>query len=472
MKKLEKNLCPPLAPRALKRAGVGKQSALLIGLLLSACTLAPSYERPTVDAPAWRQGASETPTEIPSDWWKKFNSEELNQLVDQSLKANTDLQASLQRIEQSRAQRRIARSALYPSVDATGSYNTNTVDRSSNDGTTKSYRAGISASYELDLFGRNRANAMAAGERFEASKFDHDALALIVTSDTASVYAQLLSTEDRIAIAQKNLENSKQVMKIIQARYDAGRTSGLELAQQKTSLANTETGITNLIQQRDLLRSQLALLNGKPAQSFNVAAQTLDGFVIPEIAPGQPSELLERRPDIRNAESILKAANIDIGAARAEYFPSLDIGLSAALAATPASAPATLTTGIVGSALAPIFHGGAIDANVEQTKARKEELVANYRGVVLNAFREVEDALAAAKAATARAESLKVAAGESQKAYNIAYIRFKEGSTDYQTLLDTERALFSAEDALFSARFDQVSAAVDLYKTLGGGWKE
>ena len=245
-------------------------------------------------------------------------------------------------------------------------------------------------------------------------------------------------------------------------------TSGLELAQQKASLANTETSIASLQQQSETLRNQLAVLTGQPPQNFNITATTLGGFVIPAVAPGQPSDLLERRPDIRTAEADLKAANIDIGAARAAYFPSLNIGLSSALSGSPSA----LTTGLVGSALAPIFEGGAIDANVEQSKARKQELIANYRGVILNAFKEVEDALSAQKSAAERVVSLQVAATQSQKAFDIASIRYKEGSTDYQTLLDTQRALFQAQDSLLQASFDQISASIDLYKSLGGGWKE
>lgn len=442
-----------------------KKIATLSLLLISACSLAPDYQRPVTETPKEWSIQQSSNEQLTKDWWKKFGSSELDRLVDESLTNNKDIEAGLARIEQARAASKIAGSNLLPNVDASAS----TSENYQSTGTQRnSTNAGISVGYEVDLFGRNRANAEAATLREKATIFDHDSLTLLVASDVVNYYADYLSLSDRIAIAGKNLDNGKKVLKIVQAKYDEGRISALELSQQKAALANLETAIANLNNQRNITRSQLAILTGKPPQDIALAGNTITELSVPSVKPIQPGELLDRRPDIRAAEENLKAANLDIGAAKAEFFPRLQIGADTGLTLNPA----TLAANILASLAQPIFSGGALEGNLEQTEARKKELVANYSGAVLGAYKEVEDALSTVKASGTSITSSGVAKTNSQKAYDIAKIRYDEGKTDFQTLLDTQGSLFSAEDNYYSAEADSVKSAVALYKALGGGWRE
>lgn len=188
---------------------------------------------------------------------------------------------------------------------------------------------------------------------------------------------------------------------------------------------------------------------------------------MPAIAPGQPSSLLERRPDIRSSEAGLRAANANIGAARAAFFPSVSLGLDAAIAGDPVSK----TLGLAASLAAPIFEGGRLEGNLDATKARQAELTETYRKTVLTSFQEVEDALAAARGTQAREKALLQAQREAQKSYNLSLQLYKAGSIDFQTLLNTQNSLFNAQDNYASVKLDMLNAAVDLYKALGGGWK-
>ena len=193
---------------------------------------------------------------------------------------------------------------------------------------------------------------------------------------------------------------------------------------------------------------------------------------VPPIAPGQPSSLLERRPDIRAAESDLLAANADIGAARAAFFPQFNIGLDLGIAATPLGDPATTTASLLGGLIAPIFKGGLLSGNLAYTEARKVELVETYRKTVLTSFKDVEDALSAVKAAGARETSLETAMNEARKAYDLSKQQYDVGSIDFQILLDSRRTMLAAEDNYIQTKNDRLAAAVDLYKALGGGWAE
>ena len=373
-------------------------------LLLSSCTLVPDYEQPKIaTAEKFSQDQNmQNGSEVTKNWWREFQNPELNSLINQSLEHNTDLSASLQQIAQARANAKIAGSDLYPTIDAsatasrTTQYNHlsgSTANFGNSNRSRESLGLGLDISYEIDLWGRNRARAESAEVSAKATQYDYDALSLVVASDTANYYAQFLSLNDRIRIAQQNLANARDVLKVIQAQYDAGAVSGLELAQQNASLSSFETGINSLKDQRNVTITQLAILTGQTPEGFNLKGGGLNELSLPSIKALQPGELVERRPDIKAAEEQLIAANIDIGVARAEMFPSLQIGAGPALAAISTSSPVTFSNALFASITAPLFRGGALEGNLELTRARKEELVSNYTGVVLASLKEVEDAL-------------------------------------------------------------------------------
>lgn len=445
----------------------------VLALLLSSCNLAPDYQKPDMATSAWRGEAMREDAVLPADFWNQFGNPELRALVQEALRANYDLSAALHRLEQARASAQVTGSALWPTVDATGSVSHNQSSSIHGASTAQTpYRAGLQAGYELDLFGRNRAETHAAFFAAEASNYDKEALALVVASDTAQAFIGLLAVSDRIQVSRDNLANAQAVLKITQARFDAGTLSALELAQQKTAAANVQAATAALIQQREAQLDLLAVLLGKPPQDFSVESTGLSAFTAPSLTPLQPASLLLRRPDIRAAEARLQAANYDIGAARAAFFPDFQLSASSALSASSLSAPAALANALAAAISTPVFRGGALTGGLELTKARRAEAEDQYRKAVLTSFQEVQDALAAVQNADMRVKQFAIAARESQTAYALARQRFNAGTIDFTTLLDTQRSLFSAQDAAISARQAQLNAVIDLYRALGGGWKQ
>lgn len=438
---------------------------LVLAALLSGCSLVPDYMRPSVESAKSFTDTPSEETKIAADWWTNFNNEELNALMNQALVQNFDLRASLQRIEQSRAAVKISESSLFPSIDATGG----TSRSYSNPGSpNNSWRAGASIGYEVDLFGANRADVSAAQANLLGSQFDHDALALVVMSDVAKGYFNLLNLRQRVEIAEKNLKAQQDVLDIVNARFKAGASSELEVAQQKTSLSSSQASLASLNQAVTVAEDALAVLLGKPPQTQEFVGENLKDITVPSIAPGQPSELLQRRPDLRSAEALLLAANANIGAARAAFFPSLNLGLDAGISGDPVSRAASLAASLA----APIFEGGRLEGGLQSANARQAELVETYRKTVMTSFQEVEDALAAAKAAQAREVSLAEAQKQAQKSYDLSLQLYKAGSIDFQTLLNTQTSLLNTQDSYASVKLEMLNADIDLYKALGGGWQE
>lgn len=449
--------------------------ALLTAAGLSACSMIPAYHRPPVSVPAdWREPdtassvASAETGAIAADWWKRYDSAELDRVMADVLAGNTDLQAALRRVDQARANLRIAGAALLPTVDAAGNAARGYSDSGNRQPpVSSSYSGQLSVGYEIDLWRRNQAAVEAAGERVTASRFDHDALALVTTADAARTYFQILSLRDRQTIARDNLATEGEVLTVVEARFREGASSALEVSQQKTVLANAQAGLAALAQQQRVAENSLAVLRGLPPQASRIANDGLAGIMLPAIAASQPSSLLERRPDIRSAEAQLIAANADIGAARAAFFPQLKLAFDTTLAGFPGS----VATSLAGSLLAPIFEGGRLKGELQLSEAKQAELVETYRKTVLTAFQEVEDALSAVRTSQLRRTALETAVEQARRAYQISRQRFDAGAIDFITLLNTQSAQLQAEDALAQAKLDQINASVDLFKALGG-WTE
>lgn len=440
-------------------------------LSLSACDLAPDAVIPGQRIPAqWNGIAMGDKTQAtPAVTLEDFGSPELKRLIAEAVMHNTDLAQALARIEQARANTTIAGSGLYPTVDGSASADKT---RSRSGGVTRndsSQRAGLNVAYELDLWQKNRNLLDESLWGLSATRYDRDALALTVASEVARLYSGVLAYDARIQVAEQNLANAKEVLRITELRFATGAVSGLERSQQRTSVAGTEASITALRNQRVLFFNQLAQLTGHAPASFSLQGQeALKDLAIGEIPVSHPWELLERRPDIAASEARLRAANIDIGVARANALPGLSLSLDASVTGSPASS----LVGLAASFFAPIFHGGALQADIERTTAVRDENIAAYEGTLLTAFREVGDALATYDAATKRRASLASGAAEAQEAYRIARLRFDAGSIDFTTLLDTQAAALSSDDSLLSASQEQLAAAIDLTRALGGGWNK
>lgn len=444
---------------------------ILLILALSGCSLVPEYQRPKVPVPGqWSPQTAPTADLTLDAWWSTFTSPALDALVDQALAANQDLAAGVARIRQARAVATIAGAPLWPQLDVAWSATdsdrsggSDNLSSTTSSGTRSSTQ--LTLAYELDLFGRVAATRAAARNRVNASQFDLHALRLLISGDTAQAAINLAATQERLRLAQANLETTRAVLAVLEAQFAAGRISALERDQQRTVVAATEASLAALTQTEANIRNQLALLTGAATPAFQAPDISWTALALPAVAPIVPAALLTRRPDLRRAEAELMAAGADIGAARAALYPSVQIGWDRAWTRSPT---ATLTT-LSASALAPLFRGGALRGEVTYTEARREELVANYRQAVLTAYREVSDALDAQRQSGQRSAALDQAALAARAAYDGARARFDAGAVDYAVLLDAQRSLISAEDAAVSARLDRFTAALSLYRALGGG---
>jgi NodT family efflux transporter outer membrane factor (OMF) lipoprotein len=440
-------------------------TAIALSLTLSACSLAPEFLRPKMAIPAGWSGVSGVGMQSEPDplpFWEALGSEDLNRLIDLALAQNLDLGAALHRVEQARAQAKVSAAPLYPSVNASGGA-TRTIKEPLN---TSAAQAGGDISWELDLWGKNRNQAKAANYRADASEFDRDALRLVVTSDVTNFYTQILGFNDRIRIAENNLKNAEEVLRIIEARFREGSVSGLEVSQQRVAVNGFRATVTTLTEQRATTLNALAILLGLPPQNFDAPKTELASLKMPQVNLTPPASLLTARPDIESAEAGLKAANADIGSARAAFFPSLTLGLNSSLAAG-FGGPAAAATSLAANILAPIFSGGRLTGNLQNVTARQKELAATYQKTALTAFKEVEDALAALKSNNEQAALSRRSVAESQNAYTIAKARFDAGAIDYLTFLETQRSLYQAEDNQIVVNEGQLQAFVQLRKALG-----
>lgn len=445
----------------------------ILSLLFTGCQIQPVNDPVPVDIPDnWDQSA-DTAWPTP-DWWQNFGSDELNQLMIEAQNSNLDLAAAAARILQAEAQTRLAGVALLPTIDlGAGASRRGAIGGDNNTDASNNFDISLGASYEIDFWGRNRANLAAAQESLRASQFDRETVALTITSGVAIAYLQVLSLRERLAIAHLNLENAERVLKLVESRVKYGAVSPLDLAQQRAVVARQRTSIPPLEQQERDARSILAILLGKPPQGFDVNNTTLESIVLPEVAAGLPSELLTRRPDIQTAEAQLRAANANIAAARAAYFPSIGLTGSAGFASTALSGlfDGGLLYNLAVSLVQPIFDAGRLEAEEDLAIARREELVQFYRATIINAFADVETALGTIQSTSVQQEYQTEELKQAEIAFQLAERRYREGAEDLLTVLDAQRTLFSAQDQYQLVRFARLQSLVSLYRALGGGWQ-
>lgn len=454
-------------------------------LLIDGCSLTPGYRRPEPLTPSqWKNESSPEHTSsnivVSANWWKNFGSPELNRLMTEALNNNLDLAAAKERVGQFRALAKIAGAPLWPALSATGSYNFNDGVRSgsSNFGSTGSssnrniWRGQWNLSYEVDLWGGIRAGRDSAKSHLATAQFTLDALRLVVMGDVAQSYFAIVGLKERKIVAENNLNNIKQVLAIIVARFEAGAASALEVAQQNTEMATAAAAVAQLDQQIAQAENALAVLLGRAPQQFKVGENSLQPIAIPKAVASRPATLLDRRPDIRSAETELIAAHADIGKARAAFYPRLQLGADNIFTAATTSQPAGIAVALASSLTTPIFQGGRLEGELERTLARRTELLEIYRKTLLTAYQEVEDALALGSRSTRRREHLLLSVESAKQAYDIARDRFLAGATDYQTLLIVQRSLLNSQDIEIQAHVDVLTASVLLFKSLGGGWND
>lgn len=444
---------------------------IMVAMIASGCSFVPDYVRPKMrfgnawgNSAAMPAGVSSSEVLVAKDWWRLFGSDELNGLVTQALNQNNDLVAAAERIKQARGSLKIATASLLPSVNAGVNANSNRVDI--NNASKDSVGASANASYELDLFGANRASRKAAKAALAAAGYDRDALALTTASDVAQNYFSLLALRERIGFATDSLKASEQVLTLLETRLRVGTVGLLEVSQQRSAVAQAQANVASLNEQAATFKNALAILAGTAPQDFTVSGTSVDSVAMPEVPLNPPATLLERRPDLRVAEENLIAANADIGAARAAFFPATS--LSAGL--VQSFNPALTGLNLGAAALAPIFSGGANAGALQTANARQRELAANYRQAVLISFQDASNALATLESANIRHSSQTTAAESADTALRLAQAQLQAGTIDLPTLLNTQTTQLSARDAATQAVADALNARVELIRAMGGGW--
>jgi outer membrane protein, multidrug efflux system len=331
------------------------------------------------------------------------------------------------------------------------------------------------ATYELDFWGKNRALLNAAKLAATASRYDRATVELTVMSNVATTYFQAMELQDRLDVAQQDLETAQTVLKDLTLEATVGTANALDVAQQATTVAVLDASIPPLRQQLRQSMDALAILIGRVPQDLQPPKGKLNDLAEPVVGPGLPSELLARRPDVAEAEAQLRSANANIQAARAAFFPSIDLTASGGFASSALAgliSPVNRVFALTGAVTQDIFEGGALVGGYRLNKARYDELLSDYHKAVISAFSNVEDALVAAQQTAEQYRRQRDAVATARRAYEITEIQLHAGIVNVLTVLNTQTALFSAEDSLVQVRFAHLQSLVQLFNALGGGWQE
>jgi multidrug efflux system outer membrane protein len=463
-------------------------SVALAAAALTGCTLAPKYQRPTAPiAQTWPKSAApknhadRTNAVADIGWREFFNDPRLRQLIGLALTNNRDLRVAVLNVEQSRAQYRIERAALFPQIDATGS---GLRERFPADVSgvgaplvTSEYSVSLgTASYELDLFGRVQSLKKQALENYFATGEARKSAQISLVAEVAIQYLAERELDGQLKMTRQTLAAVQNSYDLIKASYDAGNSSELDLSSAEAQVETAKALAANFEQQRDQAQNGLVLLVGEPLPADLPKPQSLNAqHLLTDLPPGLPSDLLQRRPDILEAEHQLKAANANIGAARAAFFPSIEI---TANAGTSSSQLSGLFAGGSGTWLfnpqitLPIFEAGQNKANLDVAKISKLIEVANYEKTIQSAFREVADALIAKKFLDEQLADEQALVKAEQRRYDLADARYLNGVENYLVVLVAQQDLYSAQQNLVVTQFSRLSNLISLYQALGGGWHE
>lgn len=453
-------------------------SRALAGAMLAGCAhnIPVTEPPPAVDMPAdWTLGGKPGDQEWPDiNWWQRFGSTELTRLVDEGQKSNLEIAAALSRVRQAEAQARIAGVPLLPSVDfSTAAYRD--LPLGSNRGAGVSASGLLQVAYEIDFWGKNKAGIAVAEASLKANLYDRQTVALTVISGIVSTYLQVLSLHDRLDVARENVKNAEHVLLLVEAQSSAGAASPLDLARQRSAVAGQKAVIPGLLQQEREAQSALAILLGRSSQTFKVANRGLKTINLPDVAPGLPSELLARRPDIRRAEAQLAAASANVAMARAALFPRIRLTGSAGVQSNALLSlfnGQNLLANVGASLVAPIFDAGRLKTERDLAIAQKEELIQAYRSTVIGALSEVDAVLGQIKSLDEQRQLKTLEMEQMRLAFNLSEIRYRVGAEDLMTVLDTQRALSDVQTELGILKLKRLQATVSLYKALGGGWHD
>lgn len=430
-----------------------------------------------VDLPTqWSTAASSSNTPATPDtlaqWWQRFNDPQLSTLVKQALQANTSIRSAQAALQQSRALRDVRSAGMLPGVGASGSAGRS---KSGDNDASNSFRAGMDASWEPDIFGGKRSALNASEADAQAAETLLADMQVSIAAEVALAYIQLRGQQAQLLIAQSNLTSQSETLQITDWRAQAGLITSLEVEQSRAATEQTRAQIPALQASIAKTRHALAVLTGQPPDSLQtlITSPTPVPQAAPDLALAIPAQTLRQRPDVRTAEHRISAALARVSAADAARYPGFSIGGSLGLNALTLAGlanGATLATSLLASVSVPLFDGGAARSQVLAQEAALEQARVNYQAVVLTALKDVEDALVALEGDRARLIHLQRAASAAANADLMAQQRYSSGLIDFQTVLQTQRTLLSAQDSVASTQADISSDHVRLYKALGGGW--
>jgi outer membrane protein, multidrug efflux system len=451
--------------------------ALAVALLAGCASMAPPYERPAAPVAAvfTDEPAAGTPSAVPAadiDWQQFFVDPRLQRLIALALQNNRDLRVAVLNIERVRAQYQIQRSEQFPTVilGATSLSEPN----SDGNGSSNYYTAGLNITgYELDLFGRVRSLGDAALQQYFASQEARKAAQISLVAGVANTYLTLLADELQLEVTRKTLDTRLESYRLLKLKLDNGASSDYEVAQAVSLVEGARAALALFTRQRTQDRNALELLVGQPLPADLPQGLPLqDQGLLAELPAGLPAELLERRPDVRQAERQLQAANANIGAARAAFFPRITLTGSVGLASEDLGGLFDNRAWQFAPRITlPIFDAGANQANLELSQANRDIAVAQYERSIQTAFREVADALAGRATLGEQLRAQQAQAQAEEQRFRLADLRFQNGASSYLDVLEAQRALFQTQQAAVVAQAAQQQNLVQLYKVLGGGWK-
>ncbi len=459
-----------------------KMSLLFPSLLIvSACSFAPEYVRPTLDMPETWPEYSINDEVVSGKWWERFEDERLNTIVEKALANNYDLLIAAEQVNQALGYLGVARADLLPNINGGGSAGEAMQYKTSEAAprvTSDSYTLNFQAAWELDFWGKYRNANNAAREQLLASQYGKDSLKLLIAAQTATAYFTLLSLDEQLTISYRTLQTREESLRIYKAQYKEGLINELDFLRASTEVDTVRTAIFQLIYQIDNAETALQVLMGEsPRQIFEEdfeRGKTLTQLPnYPQPPAGIPSDLLSRRPDILAAEANLRAANFKVGVAKAQWFPS--ISLTGLLGVQSIDLDALFKgmahTWSYGATVAtPIFQAGRISSNVKISEAAMREATLKYSQTVQTAFKEIRTALSVQASIGNVVTSLDNIVDSLTKAVNLAQIRYDNGYASYLEVLDAQRSLFDSEIQLANARAQQLSTIVNICLALGGGW--
>jgi multidrug efflux system outer membrane protein len=454
--------------------------------LLAGCAVGPDYEKPTTDVPSkfeetgpWKE-AEPADTIAKGDWWTLFGDPKLNELQEKASAANQDLKAAVARVDQARAVTRVSKSEFYPhlNLDASGYVGRNSQNTSNyqpgSDPNVSDVTIPVDLTYEVDIWGKVRRNVEATTAGYQATVASYETIRLTLHADVAQTYFAIRALDAERALLRETVKLREKALNLVQIKFRGGIGTDLAVAQAETELATTQAEEIILERNRGELEHALAVLLGEPPSSFHLAENPLD-LAPPAIPAGLPADLLERRPDVAQAERLMAASNARIGVAKAAFFPTVRLtgaaGFESADLGSVFDWPSRVWS--VGPSITlPIFEGGRNSANLSRSESAYVESVATYRQQVLVAFRDVEDGLLGLRVLSGQSEAVGRAVSSAQRAAKLSNIRYQDGLVDYLDVVDSERTLLQNQRQAVQILGQRMVTSVFLVKALGGGWKE